>query len=213
MAKDPEGPFQQEHFGRVDETDDVNFYREPRLVIHIADSASDALKVYYGLALPRSGRVLDLMSSYASHLPAEHQFARVCGLGMNKPELEANLQLTDHLLQDLNKHPQLPFENASFDAAVINVSIQYLTDPVPVLRDVARVLSPGGMLHITFSNRLFPEKAVAVWRSSDAQGHASLINLYFELTEAFDPAEFLDLSPVKGSMDPIYVVRAKRLGA
>lgn len=211
MAKDPESPFQPEHFGRVDETDDVNFYREPRLVIHIADSASDALKTYYGLTLPRSGRILDLMSSYASHLPAEHQFARVSGLGMNRVELEANSQLSEFSLQDINKTPALPYEDASFDAAMINVSIQYLTDPVSVLRDVARVLSPGGMLHITFSNRLFPEKAVAVWRSTDSQGHANLISLYLKLTEVFDAAEFLDLSSAKGSMDPIYVVRAKRL--
>lgn len=210
MVKPPENPFRPEHFRRVDESDDVNFYREPRLVLHIAETASEALKDYYALNLPKEGRILDLMSSYASHLPADHTYRQVTGLGMNLPELKANVQLTDHVTQDLNKNPELPFEDASFDAAMINVSIQYLTNPSEVLRHVARVLAPGGTLHITFSNRIFPEKAVAVWRSLDGDGHAKLISLYFQLSGAFEKPEFVDASLVKGSMDPIYVVRGKR---
>lgn len=213
MSRTPDSPFRPEHFHRVDESDDVNFYREARLVLHIAESASDALKTYYDLNLPKQGRILDLMSSWASHLPLDNSYAQVTGLGMNLPELEANSQLTDHCLQDLNKDPQLPFEDASFDAAMINVSIQYLLDAAAVLKDVARVLTSDGMLHITFSNRIFPEKAVALWRSLDSSGHADLIKLYFRMSGEFDAAEFVDVSPVKGSMDPIYVVRAKRLTA
>ncbi len=42
------------------------------------------------------------------------------------------------------------------------------------------MLKPGGRVIISFSNRCFPTKAVAVWRALDTQGHTSLVRLYLE---------------------------------
>ena len=147
-------------FRREDEAPDEDFYAEPRLVTHIDEQAIAAVRQLYREYLPADGTVLDLMSSWVSHLPAEVAYSRVVGLGMNRTELAANPRLDGFVVHDLNRDPRLPFADAEFDAAAICVSIQYLTRPVAVLRDLGRVLVAGGPLVISFSNRCFPTKAV-----------------------------------------------------
>src|SRR5207248_8718713 len=117
------------------------------------------------------GAILDLMSSWVSHLPPEVAYERVVGLGMNEVELKANPRLTTWLVHDLNADPRVPFEDDEFDAAMICVSIQYLVQPVTVIRDIGRVVRPGGPLVITFSNRCFPTKAIMLWQSLNDDGH------------------------------------------
>ena len=131
-------------FRRVDETSDDEFYREARLVTHIDDAAIAAVTDLYRERLPRGGAILDLMSSWVSHFPDEVPFGRVVGLGMNHEELAANPRLDAALGQDLNTNPALPFADGEFDAATLCVSIQYLTCPIDVLRELARVVKPGG---------------------------------------------------------------------
>jgi SAM-dependent methyltransferase len=122
--------------------------------------------------------LLDLMSSWVSHLPPEIGYAQVIGHGMNATELAANPRLSRWFAQDLNRETGLPLGEASIDAAMICVSIQYLEKPVAVLREIARVLRPGAPLVISFSNRCFWTKAVAVWRALDDAGHARLVEAY-----------------------------------
>jgi SAM-dependent methyltransferase len=165
-------------FDKDDPGDDAAFYAEARLTTHIDDAAIAALTGFYRAALPAGGVVLDLMSSCVSHLPHDVAFAEVIGHGMNATELAANPRLTRWFLHDLNREPALPLDSASVDAAMICVGIQYLQNPVPVLTDVARVLKPGAPLVISFSNRCFPTKAVAVWLRLDDAGHATLVELY-----------------------------------
>ena len=202
--------FKPEHFAREDGGDDEMFYREPRLVKHIDEAACAALANYYARALPPGGDILDLMSSYASHLPAEPAFGRVVGLGMNLTELEENSQLSERLIHNLNDNPVMPFPDHSFDACIIAVSVQYLTRPIEVFADVARLLKPGALLAISFSNRLFATKAVAIWRSVGDADHARLLEIYLRTAGGYQDLTLEDLSPAPGKSDPLYLVSARR---
>lgn len=165
-------------FNKIDTEEDELFYAPPRLVCHIDDGAIAALTGFYRTVLPAGGVLLDLMSSWVSHLPAEVAYREVIGHGMNAAELAANPRLSRRIVQNLNRNSRLPLADGSVDAAMICVSIQYLQQPVAVLRDVSRVLRPGAPLVIGFSNRCFWTKAVAVWRALDDEGHARLVEQY-----------------------------------
>ncbi len=195
-------------FRRVDESPDAHFYRSPRLVTHIDDAAISAVTQVYREVLP-AGAILDLMSSWISHLPPEVAYSRVVGLGMNKDELSHNPRLESFVVHDLNLEPRLPFRDAEFDAATICVSIDYLTDPVAVLRDLARVLKPGSPVVISFSNRCFPSKAVMVWHSLDDAGRVKLVERYLLEAACWDDIRSLDRSPNPGRSDPLYAVLAR----
>lgn len=195
-------------FERADESDDSEFYREPRLVTHIDDATIAALTEAYRDLLAPGMRVLDLMSSWVSHLPPEMSFARVCGHGMNGEELERNPRLTDSLVQDLNRDPELPFEEAAFDAVLCAVSVQYLTKPVEVFASAGRVLASGGLLAVAISHRMFPTKAVAIWHPLDTADRARLVGAYVRLAGGFAAPAVLDRSPA--AADPLVVVTAQR---
>ena len=197
-----------ELFHRIDESDDAAFYEQPRLVTHIDDATIDRLTQLYRETLPAGGLILDLMSSWVSHLPPEVPYARVAGVGMNRVELERNPRLTDHAVQDLNTTPELPYPDGTFDAVVNAVSIQYLTRPVDVYRSVSRVLKPDGLALIATSHRCFPTKAILAWHSLSSRDRLRLIQLYFEQAGGFAPAEVIDRSPPDA--DPLWVVLAKR---
>ena len=167
-------------FRKEDRGDDAHFYAPVRLVTHIDKAATEALTARYRAILPPGGAVLDLMSSWVSHLPPEVPFAEVIGQGMNAEELKTNPRLTRSFVQDLNRTPVLPLEPASCDAALCCVGVQYLERPVEVFADVLRVLRPGAPFIVSFSNRCFQTKAVAIWRSLDTRGHAALVSLYLE---------------------------------
>src|ERR1700741_5280316 len=184
-------------FAKIDAEEDELFYEPPRLVCHIDDGAIAALTEFYRTALPTGGVLLDLMSSWVSHLPPEIDYAEVIGHGMNETELAANPRLTRWFIQNLNRETTLPLADASVDGAMICVSIQYLQQPVAVLRELARVLRHGGPLVVSFSNRCFWTKAVAIWRALDDSGHSRLVELYlrragFERIEAHRLAEWVE---------------------
>ena len=200
-------------FRRDDETPDETFYAAPRFVTHIDDGAIAAVTQLYREYFPANGAILDLMSSWISHLPPEAAYSRVVGLGMNRAELAGNPRLSSYMVKNLNDHPALPFGDGEFDAAGLCVSIDYLTDPVAVLREAARVLRPGAPLVVTFSNRCFPTKAVAVWHALDDQQRCQLVAAMFRNAgeeQLWSPAEILDRSPASGHGDPLYAVVARR---
>lgn len=203
--------YPQRYFVRVDESDDDRFYDSPRLVTHIDATAIAATTALYGEYLPENGEILDLMSSWRSHLPTDRGFSRVVGLGMNAVELRENPQLSEFVVQNLNRAPILPFDDASFDGCVLTVSIQYLTQPIEVCREVGRVLRPNAPFLIVFSNRMFPTKAVAVWRSLDDGGHLELVGSYLRATGSFDRIGQLDRSPRRFASDPLFAVVGHRL--
>ena len=193
-------------FARVDESDDRLFYGVERKVTHIEAGAIEALRAHYDEVLPPGAAVLDLMSSWRSHLPlGDGRLGRVVGLGMNTAELADNPQLSEWLVQDLNAAPGLPFEDTCFDAAVCTVSVQYLTSPVEVFAEVRRVLRPGGPFVVAFSNRCFPTKAVAIWRYGTDRDHVDLVRAYFANAGFADVVDRRPPSPD----DPLFVVEGR----
>ncbi|MDP8951365.1 MAG: methyltransferase domain-containing protein [Actinomycetota bacterium] len=201
-----------EAFRRYDETPDEQFYKMPRLVTHIDDRAIAAVTQLYRELFPTGGEILDLMSSWVSHLPEEVRYRRVVGLGMNEVELKKNPRLDEYVVQNLNRNPRLPFEEAEFDGVGICVSIDYLTDPIAVLREVGRVLKVGSPVVITFSNRCFPTKAVAIWQRLDDHGHVRLVEHYLEEAGNFQNVSGLDRSPRRLFSDPLYAVIGESTG-
>jgi SAM-dependent methyltransferase len=167
-------------FRKADPAPDADFYRFPRFVTHIDDAAIAAVTDAYRRHLPPDGAILDVMSSWVSHLPADGTYAQVVGHGMNEEELAANPRLARWFVQDLNADPVLPLETNSFDGACICVSVQYLQRPVELFRDLARALRTGAPLVITFSNRCFPTKAVAIWQALSGPAQQQLVSAYLE---------------------------------
>lgn len=207
-ARKGDGLLPPEAYARHDESPDDQFYSFPRKVVHIDEGAIAALGRLYTDVLPPGGRVLDLMSSWRSHLPDGHRFREVVGVGMNAEEMAENPQLTSAIVHDLNRDPRLPFEDREFDAAVCAVSIQYMTKPLPVFREVRRVLRSGAPFVVSFSNRCFPTKAVAVWLSATDRQHVELVRAYFKAAGGWVDVTEEDWS--RGDMgDPLYAVMAR----
>lgn len=204
-------PWPPNYFLRVDNSPDENFYHPPRLVVHIDDRAIATLGRILAELLPETGHILDLMSSWRSHLPQTIKPTAVTGLGMNAAEMADNPQLDDFHIHNLNQNPQLPFADGAFDAVICTVSVQYLTQPVAVFGEVYRVLQPGGVFIVSFSNRCFQQKAVAIWLSTDDEAHLELVSRYF-----LDSAPWSDVqlarhpSVVENGLltDPLYAVWA-----
>jgi SAM-dependent methyltransferase len=194
-------------FDRDDDHGDREFYADTRLVTHIDDHAIAAVgRLYQHLEI--TGDVLDLMSSWVSHFATPPRSLTV--LGMNATELAANPMASDRVVHDLNDQPELPFADASFDSVVCCVSVDYLVRPLEVFDSVARVLRPGGAFVCTYSNRLFPTKAIMGWRASDDATHAAIVATYFELAAGFDTATAATVVDAPGH-DPLFAVWAHRV--
>lgn len=206
-----EGPtFSPGFFDRQDPGPDAAFYVAPRMVTHIDAATIAALTAWYAEVLPPGADVLDLMSSWVSHLPSadSHPLDRVAGLGMNAEELAANPRLTDWSVHDLNLTPTLAYEASSFDAVLCAVSIQYLTRPIEVFSEVARVLRPGGRVAIASSHRCFPTKAIRGFQLLPPAERIRAIGVFLREAGGFGPEEVIDRSP--RNADPLWIVTAVR---
>jgi SAM-dependent methyltransferase len=200
-------PFPPWFFERADPSTDGQFYSWPRLVTHIDDAAIAAVgELYEELCV--AGDVLDLMASWVSHFRRAPD--RLTLVGMNADELGANPMATARVIHDLNANPQLPFADSTFDAAVCCVSVDYLTRPVEVFTDVARVLRPGGRFVCTFSNRCFPTKAIRGWLATGDQEHCAIVTRYFELSGSWDTVSAQRRTAPEHRGDPLYAVWGTR---
>jgi SAM-dependent methyltransferase len=198
-------------FDRLDESPDEAFYSVPRLVQHIDEGAIAAVTDLYRQLFPAGASILDLCSSWVSHLPPETCYGRVVGIGMNAHELAENPFLDEWHVQNLNDEPHLPFADGEFDGATICVSVQYLTRPIELLRDVGRVLRIGAPLVVAFSDRCFPTKAIACWRMLDDEGHLHLVGHYLAEAGNWRDARCFHHCPRTG--DPLHAVIAYSAGA
>ncbi len=196
-------------FDKADSSPDGLFYEQPRFVAHIDAGAIAAVTAVYRELLPAGGDILDLQSSWISHLPADIAYASVVGHGMNAAELAGNPRLARWFVQDLNASPRLPLADASFDGACDCVSVQYLQQPVAVFREVARVLRAGAPFVVSFSNRCFPTKAVAIWRALDGADQQRLVAAYMEEAGLVGVAGRSHV-PLRG--DPLLVVSGRKAG-
>lgn len=213
-AEESPDHYPPELFRRQDESDDSLFYAEPRLVVHIDYPAIGAISAYLNDELPPDGVILDLMSSWRSHFPLDLPVRRLIGIGLNDVEMNENLQLDERITHDINANPSLPLDDGALDAAVVTVSIQYMTKPVEVFRDVNRLLKPGASFHVIYSNRMFPTKAIAVWQSLDDRRRAQLIASYFQNSGGWDNIRAINITPqLSHYSDPVYVVAATKVQA
>jgi SAM-dependent methyltransferase len=200
--------FPEGFFARADEEPDTVFYAVPRFVTHIDDAAIAAVGELYA-ELGIEGDVVDLMSSWISHFQVKPRHLTV--LGMNRAELDANEQADAVVVHDLNRDPRIPLDDETVDDIVCCVSVDYLTKPIDVFRDVARVLRPGGRFVCTFSNRLFPTKAVQAWLYSGDDDHCAIVAAYFDHARVYGPATAALRTPPTHRGDPLYAVWATRL--
>jgi SAM-dependent methyltransferase len=217
VLRDPtwpkEWPFTPASFSRSDETDDSLFYSEGRICYHIDSFAVSALTKYYdSLPLPPSPAILDFCSSWVSHYPESWtaSASRIAMMGMSQEELDKNEASKETAVVDLNKTPVFPYTDASFDVVTCVVSIDYMTRPLEVVREVGRVLRPGGRAVFSFSNRCFPTKAISLWLQTSDVEHCFIVGAYFHYADGmFEPPESVDISPPSfGLTDPMYVVTA-----
>ncbi len=211
----PEPPFRPEDYSRTDPSEDGSFYSLPRLVYHIDEPAVASLTQYYRNNIPPKSDILDICSSWVSHYPLEFPktMNKICATGMNPLELQFNDQLTGgYKAKDLNQNPTLPYEDNSFDVVTCVVSIDYLIDPIQVLKEVRRVLRPGGKVIISQSNRCFPTKAIAMWLQMNDRQHLELINGYLQYAGGFqEPRKAFDITatlPDGGYRDPMFILEA-----
>ncbi len=211
-------------FSRQDESDDTRFYALDRFVDHLDTVALATVeKLIDTLVVDKRPSILDLMAGWDSHIPGTIEADEVVGLGLNENELSKNKDLTEFVFHDLNREPTLPFEDNRFDVVLNTVSVDYMTRPFAVFREVARVLKPGGLFLVVFSNRMFPEKAVKIWRESSEPERVMLVEDFFKASDLFEnPKTFTskgkprpkdDLYADRGiPSDPIYAVYAEKKG-
>jgi SAM-dependent methyltransferase len=177
--------FSAHDLGRDDETPDEVFYTRPRFVDHLDSCALETVEGLYGRLIQAESTILDLMAGPDSHLGKVGDPVKVVGLGLNETELEANPVLSERIIHDLNCDPLLPFGDNTFHAVVNTVSVDYLTRPLEVFREVSRVLKPYGLFIVVFSNRMFPPKAVNVWKRSNEKQRVELVRRFFTLSGRF----------------------------
>jgi hypothetical protein len=204
---------------KLDDSDDNLFYSFPRFVTHVDEGFIEQLTQLYRDRLQPHTRIFDMMSSWVSHLPQEMEFAHVEGHGMNAEELARNPRFNHYFVQNLNQNPKLPLPDQDFDAVLNCVSIQYLQYPDAVFSEIYRILKPGGIAIISFSNRMFYQKAITAWRDGTEQSRVELVKNYFQSVPGFSSPEviarqsstpnFLQMFGV-GSSDPFYAVIAQR---
>jgi SAM-dependent methyltransferase len=193
-----------EPFSRQDSSADSEFYAKPRLVDHLDKHCSQQIGELYSQLLPHDGRLLDLMSSWVSHLPQQFTAAEITGLGMNRHELEQNPLLAHRIVHDLNQNPQLPFDDDSFDGIICTASIEYLVAPMAVFGELGRVLKPGAPLIITFTNRWFPPKAIKVWSNAHEFERIGLVLEYFIKSGVFEKLHSYSLRGLPRPQDDRY---------
>ena len=151
---------------KLDETNDEEFYSDPKFVYHLDTNFRQYLSSVYENEIADSSTVLDLMSSWDSYLPKKKKYKKVIGHGLNKQELEKNKIFDSYWIQNFNLNQEIPLDNESVDYCLMVAAWQYLQYPENLTKEIARILSKKGKIIIAFSNRAFWHKAPNIWTSS-----------------------------------------------
>jgi SAM-dependent methyltransferase len=204
---------------KLDNGNDRDFYDTPRFVTHVDEGFIDRLTSLYRDRLSANTRIFDMMSSWVSHLPPELDFEHVEGHGLNPEELAKNPRFNSHFVQNLNREQKLPLESDSFDAVLNTVSVQYLQYPEAIFAEIYRILKPNGIAIMSFSNRMFYNKAIGAWRDRSELDRVELVKSYFRSVPGFsDPESIVHTSQVPEILrwmgaaggDPFYAVIAQK---
>ena len=161
---------------KEDNSDDSLFYKEARFVYHLDKSFRSRLSSLYKRETNNSNVILDLMSSWDTHLPSDLKYKEVIGHGLNQQELERNKRLDKFWVQDFNKEQSLPLADCSIDICLMTASWQYLQYPEPLAIEIKRVMRPKGKFIISFSNRAFWTKATRKWIDSSDEERLNYIS-------------------------------------
>ena len=151
---------------KLDESNDEEFYTEPKFVYHLDANFRHHLSSLYENEISEFSTVLDLMSSWDSYLPRGKKYKKVIGHGLNKQELEKNKILDSYWIQNFNSNQKIPLDNESIDYCLMVAAWQYLQYPENLTKEIARTLSKKGKFIIAFSNRAFWHKAPKIWTTS-----------------------------------------------
>lgn len=204
---------------KLDDSEDNFFYSFPRFVNHVDDNFINQLTDIYRQELQPHSRILDLMSSWVSHLPTEMEFSHIEGHGMNEEELAKNKRLNHYFVQNLNQNPKLPLKDEDFDAVLCAVSVQYLQYPEEIFSEIARILKPNGVAIFSFSNRMFYQKAITAWRDATDRQRIHLVKSYFQSVSNFTSPQIVATQPEipailqmlgMGGKDPFYALFARK---
>ena len=214
------------NFARLDESPDRRFYDEPKFVEHIDKEAVALLTEFNTRIVGQSTDILDVCASHVSHVNVNKSASlrNAVGVGMNEKELSVNPLLTSSIVIDLNENPTLPTPilkggDRRFDVALLQLSVDYLINPVEVLNSIASNLRPGGTLAISFSDRLFLDKAVGIWSGQDDFTHILTVCGYFAMSET--ETKKWNMSTLKpyvlsegkgGKKDPLFAVTCQTKG-
>jgi SAM-dependent methyltransferase len=217
--------FREDAFSRLDEGEDTLFYSKDRFVSHLDSLALEAVERLIGeLIVEENAVILDLMAGWDSHIPEKIKPGKVVGLGLNRNELNRNQALDERVFHDLNSETVLPFESNTFDAVINTVSVDYMTRPTEVYKEVGRILKPGGLFLVIFSNRMFPQKAFKLWRESSEDERVILVEEFFKQSGEFEKTTLFvskgkprpkddKYGGLTNHSDPVYAVYAEKKGA
>ncbi len=202
---------------KLDRSDDALFYAQPRFVHHLDAGFRERLTQLYRQRIPACAVVLDLMSSWVSHLPEEVRYEEVIGHGLNAQELAANPRLDRHWLQNLNTNLALPLADNSVDAALIVAGWQYLQHPEAIATELLRVVRPRGELIVAFSNRMFFQKAPQVWADGTDRDHLAYVERVLTAQGWAQPLVIAEQTRAPGAMgwiggkgDPFFALVASK---
>ena len=152
--------------GKIDESNDEEFYSNPKFVYHLDANFRKYLTSVYENEIKEYSIILDLMSSWDSYLPKGKNYKSVIGHGLNKQELEKNKILDSYWIQNFNINQKIPLDSECIDYCLMVAAWQYLQYPENLTKEIVRILRNQGKIIIAFSNRAFWHKAPKIWTSS-----------------------------------------------
>ena len=171
-------------FSRLQEDDDGEFFDAYETITPADQNTQNHIRDFYHRFIHDGDKILDLMAGDKSYLPNKNNL-EITGLGIKQRDLDENTCLNHRLIHNVNSKELLPFSEDYFDLVICTFAIEYMTQPLQIFAEVARILKSGGYFCIGFSNQYYEKKAIKLWRENDYKGHMNIILQYFKSTKKF----------------------------